>query len=317
MKNRKALIISISGYFLTKDEKKLFTSKIKPWGIILFKRNIKDFTQTKKLIESIKKLTNDKNYPVLVDQEGGDVTRLPSLNNKKTFSQKFFGDLYTIDKSLAFQVYKKYIDNLCDDLHFLGFNINTVPVLDLSQKNTHKIIVNRSYSSDKTTIKSLGKFCINKFEKKKIFTVIKHIPGHGCANADSHIRLPEVNKSYSKLMKEDFNCFKEIKSKFAMTAHIKLNKIDKDNVVTFSNKIIKDIIRKKIGFKGILISDDISMKALKYDITTNAIKSLKAGCNIALYCAGKYSESKKLLLKVPELDSFTRKKTSEFYNQLR
>ena len=118
-------------------------------------------------------------------------------------------------------------------------------------------------------------------------------------------------------MKEDFNCFKEIKSKFAMTAHIKLNKIDKDNVVTFSYKIIKDIIRKKIGFKGILISDDISMKALKYDIITNAIKSLKAGCNIALYCAGKYSESKKLLLKVPELDSFTRKKTSEFYNQLR
>ena len=151
----------------------------------------------------------------------------------------------------------------------------------------------------------------------KLATVIKHIPGHGCSLVDSHFKTPKVNLTLNKLNKIDFLPFKSSSSKFAMTAHIIFEKIDKKNVATFSKKIIKEIIRKKLRFKGILISDDISMKALKYDLITNAKKSLEAGCNIVLYCSGNYKESYKLIKEVPFIDQFTAKKTSEFYKFLR
>ena len=129
--------------------------------------------------------------------------------------------------------------------------------------------------------------------------------------------MPKVQLNYKKLKKIDFKPFKSSLSKFAMTAHILYEKIDRNNVATFSNKIITKIIRKEMNFKGILISDDISMKALKFDLITNAKKSLSAGCNIVLYCAGNYNESYKLLKEIPYIDQFTLKKTSEFYKFLR
>ena len=128
--------------------------------------------------------------------------------------------------------------------------------------------------------------------------------------------MPKVNLSYKELDNIDFFPFKYNSAKLAMTAHILYKKIDSTNVATFSKKIIKKIIRKKIGYKGILMSDDISMKALKFDIVENAKKSLEAGCNIALYCSGKYLESKKLLKSVPFIDEFTIKKTSTIYKYL-
>ena len=152
---------------------------------------------------------------------------------------------------------------------------------------------------------------------KNIITVIKHIPGHGCSSKDSHLSLPKVNLSEKTLNKIDFYPFKSSSAKLAMTAHILYSKIDPKNVSTFSKKIIKKIIRKKIGFKGILMSDDISMKALKYDLVTNAKKSLAAGCNLVLYCAGNIKDNFKLIKSVPYIDKFTSKKTSEIYKILR
>ena len=146
---------------------------------------------------------------------------------------------------------------------------------------------------------------------------MKHIPGHGCASLDSHIKMPRVRLNYNELNKFHFSPFKGNTSKFAMTAHILYEKIDKKNVATFSKKIISKIIRKEIGFKGILISDDISMKALKYDLVTNAQKALLAGCNLVLYCSGNYKDTYKLIKSVPFIDEFTSKKTSEFYKFLR
>ena len=131
------------------------------------------------------------------------------------------------------------------------------------------------------------------------------------------MNLPKVKLKYSELNKNDFTPFKLSHSKFAMTAHILYENIDALNVATFSNKIISEIIRKKMAFKGILISDDISMKALKFDLVTNAKKSLLAGCNIVLYCAGNFKESIKLIREIPFIDQFTAKKTSEFYKFLR
>ena len=251
----------------------------------------------------------------MIDEEGSTVTRLSNIINHN-INQKYFGDLYNSDSKLSLSLYKKYIDNLCYLLKDIGININTVPVLDVLRKNTNKIINVRSYSYKSSIVKKLGIICVKQYRLNKVATVIKHIPGHGCATSDSHLTLPRVQLNLNELDKIDFNPFKLSKSQFAMTAHILYEKIDKANVATFSKKIISDIIRKKMGFKGILISDDISMKALKFDLITNAKKSLYAGCNIILYCAGNYKDCLKLIKTVPYIDSFTRKKTSEFYKFL-
>ena len=312
---RKAIIISIKSFYLSSKEKKLI-SREKPWGIILFKRNIRDFNQTKKLINSIKVIVKDKNYPILIDEEGGTVTRLSKFVNNKIFSQKYFGDIYLKNNTVGLTLYRNYINSICKIFKELGININTVPVLDVLNKNTTKILKDRCYSSNLKVIKTLGKLCEDQYKKNKIGTVIKHIPGHGSTSKDSHKELPIINKSVSKLMKSDFSTFFNSKSFFAMTAHVVYKKFDKDNVTTFSNTLIKEIIRNKMKFNGILISDDISMSALSPNLISNASKSLKSGCNLALYCAGKYSESLKLLKAIPFVDKFTQKKTSEFYKFL-
>jgi beta-N-acetylhexosaminidase len=312
---KKAIIISIKGHQLSTKEKELLANE-KPWGLILFKRNIKSLNQIKKLIKKIRKLTKEPRFPIMIDEEGAAVSRLSKIINHN-FSQKFLGDIYKINNKIGLNFYKNYINNLTTFLKKIGININTVPVLDVLRKNTNKIIGNRSFSDDPDVVRTLGKICVKQYKLNKLATVIKHVPGHGCASLDSHLKMPKVKLNYKDLNKIDFLPFKSNSSQFAMTAHILYEKIDKNNVATFSKKIISEIIRKKIGFKGILISDDISMKALKYDLVTNAKKSLLAGCNIALYCAGNYKDTYKLLKEVPFIDKFTAKKTSEFYKFLR
>ena len=312
---KKAIIISIKGTELSKEEKKLIKEE-KPWGLILFKRNLKNFNQAKILIKDIKKASKDKYFPIMIDEEGGAVTRISNFLDTKVYSQFFFGNIYENNAILGTSLYENYIFSLSSVLKILGININTVPVLDVVQKKTHKIIGSRSYSKNPKTIKYLGSKCINAYKKSKIGTVIKHIPGHGSSIVDSHKSLPIIRKTLKELIKLDFYCFKNMNSNFAMTAHIIYSKLDSKNVATHSSIIINKIIRKKLNYKGIIISDDISMKALKYDIITNAKKSLEAGCNLVLYCAGKYEDSLKLIKQMPYIDAFTRKKTSEFYNFL-
>ncbi len=313
---KKAVIISLSGYKLTSTEIELFKNYL-PWGVILFSRNIKDLHQLKKLIKSIRKVTKDMKYPILIDEEGGEVSRLKNIINNKLFSQKYFGKIYESNHIVGIKIYQNYINKLCEIFKSLGLNINTVPILDRLYPHTNNFLKNRIYSSKIKTIQSLSKVCINTYKKNKIATIVKHIPGHGLAKSDSHKKLPVIIKDLNYLMKNDFKCFKKNKSLFAMTAHILLKKIDNKNCVTHSKIVIKKIIRKKIGFKGIIISDDISMKSLKNGLVENALKALKAGCNLALYCEGNTKISLKLLKKIPPIDEFTKKKTSEFYKFLR
>jgi beta-N-acetylhexosaminidase len=312
---RKAAVISISGTYLTHKEINIF-KKDKPWGVILFKRNIKSVEQLKELTSLIKKIMKDKKYPILIDEEGGRVTRLSSFLNNTKFSQKYFGDIYKIDKKIGIVLYRNYINTISNHLRNLGININTSPVLDLYDSKAHKIIGNRSYSENSTIVNELGQACVKFYKNNKIGSVVKHIPGHGKANFDSHFKLPVVNSNLKSLKKNDFKCFKNIKSHFAMTAHILYNRVDKKYNATHSKILINEIIRKKIGFKGILISDDISMKALKFNLVKNARLAHEAGCNLILYCAGKTTETKKILNETPYIDSFTIKKTSEFYKFL-
>ena len=312
---KKAIIISIKGSKLTSKEK-LILSKEKPWGVILFKRNIRTFLQIKDLIQKIKKLTKDKHFPILIDEEGSTVSRLGNIMNHN-ISANYFGNLYSVNNKLCIKVYKNYLHSLCKNLRSIGININTIPVLDILSRNTSKVIGNRSFSNKKKIVKKLGQITVEECHINKIATVMKHIPGHGCAKSDSHLKMPKVHLTKKHLIKNDFFPFKKNTAKMAMTAHILYKKIDSYNVATFSKKIIKEIIRKKIGYKGILMTDDISMKALKYDLITNAKKSLEAGCNIVLYCAGNIKDNMKLIKSLPYIDKFTAKKTSEIYKILR
>ncbi len=313
---KKAIIISLAGLKLSKHEIVLL-KRYSPWGIILFKRNIKNYNQLKELIYSIKKITKDKNYPILIDEEGGEVSRLQNIINNSLFSQRYFGKLFEDNSKLGSSIYEYYMNEICILLKSLGININTIPVLDKMHNNTHKFLKDRIYSSNLKTIQLLSNVCDKVCKKNKISTVIKHIPGHGLAKLDSHKKLPVVKKSINYLLKNDFKCFNSNNSLFAMTAHVLFKSIDKKNCATHSQIIIKNVIRKKINYKGIIISDDISMKSLKYGIVENALKALEAGCNLTLYCKGNSKESHKLLKKIPPIDEFTKKKTSEFYKFIR
>ena len=158
--------------------------------------------------------------------------------------------------------------------------------------------------------------CIDSYVKNKIGTVIKHIPGLGLSKCDSHYKKPIIKANKKELIKKDFKPFKACKSLFAMTAHASYPVYDSSNAATHSRIIINEVIRNHMNFKGLLISDDISMKALKYSLEKNALKALQAGCNLVLHCNGNIKEMSKLIKVVPEIDKFTRKKTSHFYKFL-
>ena len=314
MNNRRSFIVGIKSIKLSKKEKH-FLKKYKPWGVILFSRNIKDIKQTFKLTSSIRKVFKDKRYPILVDQEGGRVNRLKNIISFDNLTSEFFGNKFKKNYREFNFFYKLFIDKTSYLLRLLGININTVPVLDLKVKGANKVIGDRSFSRNPKIVSKIGDYCIKYFKENRIGTVIKHIPGHGLAKVDSHLSTPFVSKKLDYLTKNDFIPFKNKQSLFAMTAHIVFTDIDNKNTVTHSQKLIK-LIRNRIGFKNILISDDLSMKSLKGPIKENTIKTFKAGCNIVLHCNGNLKEMTVVGQNSPLVDRFITKKTSEFYKIL-
>jgi len=314
MNNRRSFIVGIKSTRLSSKEK-IFLKKYKPWGVILFTRNIKNIEQALRLTYSIRKIFNDKNYPILIDQEGGRINRLKNIISFDNLTSEFFGKKYIKNYKEFKFFYKLFIDKTSYLLKLIGANINTSPVLDLRVKGASNIIGDRSFSKDPKIVSKIGDYCIQYFHENGIGTVIKHIPGHGLAKVDSHYLTPIVNKRLRFLSKKDFFAFKNKKTFFAMTAHVVFNKIDKDNTVTHSKRLIK-LIRNKIGFKNILISDDLSMKSLKGTIKENTIKTFNAGCNLALHCNGNFKEMKIVGKNSPFINKFISKKTSQFYKIL-
>ena len=312
--NRKAFIVGLKSHKLSNGEK-IFLKKHKPWGVILFSRNIKSINQTKTLTDDIKKIFKDKNYPILIDQEGGRVNRLNKIISFDNLTSEYFGGLYEKNRKNFNIFYKLFVDKTSYLLKLIGSNINTVPILDLRVKGASNIIGDRSFSKNRNTVSKIGDLCIKLFHKNSIGTVIKHIPGHGLAKVDSHNFTPIVKKSLKFLEKNDFYPFKDKACHFAMTAHVIYEKLDKHNTVTHSKKV-SQYIRKKIGFKNILISDDLSMKSLKEDMKTKTIKAFKAGCNIVLHCNGNQKEMMIVANNTPLISNFIIKKTSQFYKIL-
>ena len=314
MINRKCFIAGLKGTKLRKQEL-VFLKKYKPWGVILFSRNLKNIYQIKALTSNIKKIFKDEKYPIMIDQEGGRINRLNKIISLDSFTSEYFGKLFLKNNKEFLITYKFFIDKISFLLKNLGININTVPVLDLRYKGSSSIIGDRSFSNNIKVVSNIGDLCIKYFKNNSIGTVVKHIPGHGLAKVDSHHFTPYVNKSFKYLNKNDFKVFKSKKTFFAMTAHVIFRKIDPDNTVTHSKKMI-NIIRNKIKFKNLIISDDLSMKSLKYSIVENTRRSFIAGCNLVLHCNGNLKEMIEVAENSPKLNSFVIKKTSEFYKNL-
>ncbi len=312
---RRSFITGIKGTKLSHKEVN-FLRKYKPWGVILFSRNITSISQTQKLTSHIKKLFNDINYPILIDEEGGRVSRLGKFIDNSIFSAEFFSKLYKNNKKKFYIYYDIYIKQISYLLNLLGININNVPVLDVRRKITHKVIGNRSFSVNPHLVSKLGKICINKFHENHIATVVKHIPGHGLSKFDTHKKLPVINQNIDYLNKIDFYPFKKQKSLLAMTAHIIFSSIDKKNTATHSKKVL-NLIRKKIGFRNLIMSDDISMKALKFSISKNTTQAFNAGCDLVLHCNGNYNEMLIVAKNSPLLSGFVIKKTSQLLNIIR
>ena len=309
MTNRKkAFIVGIKSTKLNKKEI-AFLKKYKPWGIILFSRNINSIKQTKHLTDHIRKIFKDKNYPIIIDEEGGTVTRLKKIIDTSIFSQKYFGNLYSKDKKKFGIYFSVYINQISYILKLLGININTVPVLDVLRSFSSSVLKDRCYSSNPKIVSDLGNLCIRTFEKNGIATVIKHIPGHGLSSKDTHSDLPKIKEKLSKLKKNDFYPFKNKSSCLAMTAHIIYESIDKLNTATHSKKVIK-LIRNNIGYKNIIMTDDISMKALKFSLEENTIRAFTAGCNLILHCNGNIKEMTTVAKNSPFITKFIRKKNT-------
>ncbi len=314
MINRRSFITGLKSITLSKNEK-IFLKKYRPWGVILFTRNIKSIEQTKKLTDEIRSIFKDIKYPILIDQEGGRINRFKRIISLDNLTSKYYGKLFEKNKKKFEIYYKIYIEKTSSLLKLIGTNLNTVPVLDIIKKGSSNIIGDRAISNKLFTVNKVGDYCIKLFHLNNIGTIIKHIPGHGEAKVDSHKFTPVVKKRLNYLLKNDFAAFKDKKSLFAMTAHIIYQKLDKDNTATHSKAIIK-IIRNKIKFKNILISDDLSMKSLKYSLKENTLKSFKAGCNLVMHCNGNLSEMKIVAKNSPIINKFIVKKTSQFYKIL-
>ncbi|WP_419235008.1 beta-N-acetylhexosaminidase [Rickettsia endosymbiont of Nabis limbatus] len=312
----KPVIIGISNIRLTDDERKLLKDH-SPLGIILFARNIEKNDKGEQNKEVLAQLITDikeilgENSIIAIDQEGGRVQRLTKPTFYDAPPAKDFGDLAK-DQGLeiAIEKCKQNYSNIGKELKALGINLDFAPVGDISHKGAHDVIGNRSFGVEPEIVVSLCIAALEGLQQENVQGCIKHLPGHGRAKADSHKELPKVSTSLEELEKTDFKVFRELSSfdqvKLAMTAHIVYECIDPNNPATLSTKVI-DYIRDKIGYKGLIISDAIDMKALSgsmADITTNV---LNAGVDIVLECTGKYENMLEVLGNVQEvlIDKFT------------
>ena len=283
------LICGISGKELTKEEVHFF-QKYNPWGIILFSRNCDSKSQLIALINNLRSLTH-KDLPVMIDQEGGRVHRLVYSSDLKLYPANLFGKIYNNNKDEAKEALNLQCKIISKELKDVGININTFPVLDIPRDDESGVIGDRSFSRNKLIVAELGKESMDAYISMGINPVIKHIPGHGRAKVDSHLDLPIVDTSYNELVENDFYPFEFCKSSnLAMTAHIIFSEIDPEYPVTISSKVIKDVIRKYIKFDGLLMTDDISMKALSGNKNLLSIAALEAGCDIVLHCNGNMKE---------------------------
>lgn len=299
----RSFVSGCEGTTLTAGETEFFREN-NPWGLILFKRNCESPTQLKALTSAFREAVGRRDAPVLIDQEGGRVQRLgpPSNYWKKYPPARAYGDLYATDPVAALRTARNVGRLMAEDLVEAGITVNCAPVLDVPQAGSHDVIGNRAYSMNIEQVMALARAYAAGLMDGGVLPVIKHIPGHGRAGVDSHLDLPVVKASRDELEKVDFPPFVAFAdAPMAMTAHVVYMALDKKMPATLSKKIIKKIIREDIGFRGLLLTDDLSMKALSGTLAEKCASALAAGCDMLLHCNGKLDEMREVAAAAGEL----------------
>ena len=299
---RLAFISGVEGLELLPSERDFFAST-RPLGLILFARNLESEAQIKRLIGGVREAVGSDQFWVLIDQEGGRVQRLRPPLFPDLPAARRYTEIYQTDPrrgvQAAFEVGKFMGKRLMD----LGITMNCAPCLDAAQINAHDIIGDRSFGLDGETISKLGRAQAEGHLAAGCLPVIKHIPGHGRANADSHLDLPVIDASHDELSAVDFAPFKQLNDMpVAMTAHVVYTAIDADTPVSASKQSIDQIIREEIGFDGFLMCDDVSMEALEGTIAERTRNVIAAGCDGALHCNGKMEEMEQVAANCPQLE---------------
>ena len=290
-----------------------FLRRCEPWGIILFPRNVKSLEQVGELCRRIRRTLGREDAPILIDQEGGRVQRIRPPHVRAYPPVATYGAMYAENPLLAVEAARLGAKLLALDLSALGINVDCAPVLDVPSPDADGIVGDRAFGADTDVVLTLGGAQIDGFFAGGVLPVMKHIPGHGRANVDSHKALPRVDASLAELEAVDFAPFRLWASKvpLAMTAHVVYTAIDPDTVATHSKIVIESIIRERIGFRGLLMSDDLSMGALSGDLASRAAASIAAGCDVVLHCSGELKPGEAIARSVPELEGDALRRANE------
>ena len=285
-----AIIYGCEGLTLTAEETALFR-RVKPWGFILFKRNIDSPAQVAALTAAFRAAVGRADAPVLIDQEGGRVQRMGPPHWRAYPNGATYGRLWEIAPDRGREAAFLAARMMAEDLRDCGITVDCLPVLDVPVEGAHDVIGNRAYARDPAVVASLGRAASLGLMAGGVLPVIKHIPGHGRAMADSHHNLPRVDVPRAALERHDFAPFRAMADMpLGMTAHIVFEAIDPARPATQSPTVVREIIRGFIGFDGLLMSDDLSMKALGGDFTARTAAILDAGCDMVLHCNGVMEE---------------------------
>nr|WIE89062.1 beta-N-acetylhexosaminidase [Mesorhizobium sp. WSM4875] len=290
MTESKSMILGCAGKSLTEDEIRFYGDE-RPWGFILFARNVGETEQIRDLVASMRESVGRPDAPVFIDQEGGRVQRLRPPLAPNYPAGGALGALWRDDREAGRRAAWLLARLHAFDLLRHGITADCLPVLDVPIAGASDVIGARAYGMEPNAVIELGRASAEGLMSGGVLPVMKHIPGHGRAFADTHFALPTVDTPLAELRQHDFAPFKALKHlPMAMTAHVVYSAIDPDNPATTSAKVVNEVIRGEIGFDGLLMSDDTSMKALSGDFPTKAAAILAAGCDLVLHCNGVFEE---------------------------
>jgi len=297
----RAFITGVSGTKLTAAEREFIRAE-RPWGFILFKRNVETPAQVAALVAELRAVAGATDAPVLIDQEGGRVQRLGPPHWPAYPPGVIFSTLYDTDSALGLTAARLSARLIASDLADLGITVDCLPLADVPVPGADAVIGNRAYGTEPSKVAAIARAVTEGLEQGGVLPVLKHIPGHGRATADTHFKLPTVDTPRDELDRTDFAAFRPLADlPMAMTAHVVFSAVDPAHPATTSATMIAQVIRGVIGFQGLLMSDDVSMNALSGNIAERTRAIFAAGCDMALHCNGNIEEMREVAGQTPEL----------------
>jgi beta-N-acetylhexosaminidase len=296
----RAFITGLAGPVLTADER-AFLREAQPWGFILFQRNVAGPERLRGLIDDVR-TTLGRTAPVLIDQEGGRVQRLGPPHWPVYPPGAVYGALYDRDRDIGLSAARLGARLIAADLAALGIDVDCLPIADVPVAGADPVVGNRAYGTEPAKVAAIAGAVAQGLADSGVLPVLKHIPGHGRATANSHAKLPVVNADRATLESTDFAAFRPLAAlPLGMTAHVVFTAIDPIAPATISATIVREVIRDSIGFKGLLMSDDISMGALSGSVGERSRSAIAAGCDVVLHCNGEMPEMLAVAAEAPGL----------------